>query len=115
MTKRIKAFEYAFAGIFNGIKRETHLKIHIAAALLVIAASVELKITLTEWILVVGCCSAVLAAELLNTAIEKTCDLVSLEYHPSIKYIKDISAGAVLLLCIGSVIIACFIFGKYLF
>lgn len=115
LNKRIKAFEFAFNGIFNGIKRETHLKIHLTAALLVIAVGIFFDITQTEWVMIIGCCCTVIAAELMNTAIEKTCDLVTLEYHPTIKYIKDISAGAVLLLCLGSVIVGCFVFVKYMF
>jgi len=113
ITKRIKAFEFALTGIYNGIKKETHLKIHLTATILVIAAGVLFKITAIEWIMIIGCCSMVIAAELMNTAIEKTCDLVSLEYHPAIKYIKDVSAGAVLLLCIASVVIGSLIFGKH--
>ena len=113
MTQRIKAFEFAFAGIWNGFKKEIHLKIHLFVAFLVIAAGMYFKITRTDWIVVIGCCCIVIAAELINTAIEKTCDLISVEYHPAIKYIKDVSAGAVLILSIGSSIIGCFVFGKY--
>ena len=39
-----------------------------------------------------------LAVEALNTAIEKTCDLITLDHHPEIKKIKDLGAAAVLII-----------------
>lgn len=115
LAARIKAFEYAFSGLVNGFKRETHVKIHMLATLVVITAGLFFKITFSEWIITLACCFSVISAELINTAIERTCDLITLERNSQIKYIKDISAGAVLCLCIASVIIAVIIFGKYVF
>ena len=48
-----------------------------------------------------------LAVEALNTAIEKICDLLTLEHHPEIKKIKDLGAAAVfiILLTIGLIFI----------
>jgi diacylglycerol kinase len=48
-----------------------------------------------------------LAIEALNTAIEKICDLITLEEHPEIKKIKDLGAAAVMiiLLAIGLILI----------
>ncbi len=113
LKARIKAFEYAFTGFLDGFKKETHVKIHILATLVVIGAGLYFKITFAEWILIMACCCLVIAAELINTAIERTCDLITLERNSQIKYIKDISAGAVLTLCIGSVLVGCLIFLKY--
>lgn len=115
LAARIKAFEYAFSGLISGFQRETHVKIHMLATLVVIAGGFFFKITFSEWIITLACCFAVISAELMNTAIERTCDLITLERNAQIKYIKDISAGAVLCLCIASVIIAVIIFGKYIF
>jgi diacylglycerol kinase (ATP) len=42
-----------------------------------------------------------LAVEALNTAIEKLCDLITLEEHPEIKKIKDLGAAAVLIILIA--------------
>jgi len=48
-----------------------------------------------------------LAVEALNTAIEKTCDLIDLKEHPEIKKIKDLGAAAVfiILLAMGLIFI----------
>jgi diacylglycerol kinase len=49
-------------------------------------------------------------AELINSAIEMLCDYVQPERHASIKIVKDLAAGAVLLAAIGSVIIGGVVF-----
>jgi len=49
-------------------------------------------------------------AELFNTAIEKLCDVVSKEYHPAIKFIKDVSAAAVLVSAITAFVTGAIVF-----
>ena len=56
------------------------------------------------------CIAIVLCLEMVNSAIEQLCNMVTKEFHPSIGKIKDISAGAVLLASILSFVIGCFIF-----
>lgn len=48
-----------------------------------------------------------LSIEALNTAIEKICDLITIEEHPEIKKIKDLGAAAVfiIVLAIGLIFI----------
>jgi diacylglycerol kinase len=48
--------------------------------------------------------------EMLNTALEKMCDLVTKDFHPLIKCIKDVSAGAVLVCAAGSLLTGTIIF-----
>ena len=52
----------------------------------------------------------VLSLELMNTAIEKICDLITKDIHPVIKVVKDISAAAVLIAAIGSLFTGAIIF-----
>jgi len=54
--------------------------------------------------------AAVIAAELLNTAIEAVVDLVSPDYHPLAKAAKDTAAGAVLILAIAALLVAVVLF-----
>jgi diacylglycerol kinase len=51
---------------------------------------------------------------MLNSALEKLCDLVMPEQHVKIKYIKDVAAGAVLIACVFAVIVAILVFYPYL-
>jgi diacylglycerol kinase len=47
---------------------------------------------------------------MINTAIEKLCDVVHKDFHPQIKIIKDMAAGAVLIAAISSLITGVVIF-----
>ena len=57
---------------------------------------------------------AVLAAELLNSAVESLADLVSPEYHPLVARAKDCGAAAVLVLSFTAVLIAALVLWRYL-
>lgn len=52
----------------------------------------------------------VFISEFFNTAVEKLADLYTTEYNENIKIIKDISAGAVTLAAIASIIVGVVIF-----
>ena len=48
--------------------------------------------------------------ELINTAIEKTVDMITKEYHPLARLAKDISAGAVLIAAIDAMLVGYLLF-----
>lgn len=54
------------------------------------------------WALVGIMVMLVLAAELINTALEHLADHLHPEQHPQIKLVKDCAAAAVLLLSVGA-------------
>lgn len=107
---RLKSFVYALEGIVSFFRREHNARIHLVIALFVLVFSVTLKLNKWEVVAVVFSIAFVWVAEMFNTAIEKSMDLISLEEHPQIKFIKDISAGAVLIASVSAVIVGCFIF-----
>jgi undecaprenol kinase len=108
--KHKNTFIHAAAGIGHTFRKEANFRIHVLVMALVMALAVVLQISATEWLFVTGCCMLVLTMELINTAIENLCDLVSGEYHPLIKTIKDVAAGAVLVSAVGSIITGGIIF-----
>jgi len=110
MRKRIQSFGYAIRGIRYVFGTEANMKIHIAISILVIICGIVFAISLTEWIFCLLCIGLVVAAEMLNTAIENVVDLASPEQHPLAGKAKDIAAGAVLICAIISVIIGLLIF-----
>lgn len=63
-----------------------------------------------EWSIVVLLIGGMLALEMMNAAIERVVDLVTLENHPLAKHAKDLAAGAVLVYAISSVVIGLIIF-----
>lgn len=108
--KKKNTFINAANGIRNSVSGELNLKIQLLVALVTIAMGIGFSISTTEWLFVTGCCMAVLSLELMNTAIEKLCDLVTKDFHPVIKIVKDAAAGSVLVSAIGSTVIGAFIF-----
>jgi diacylglycerol kinase len=111
--KRISAFYAAFNGLFNALKNETHVKIHFVASLIVLIAGFYFQLSKNDWLWIILCCALVIAAELINSAIENICDLIDKNYNQKIKYIKDVSAASVLVLSFFSIIVAFMVFKKY--
>jgi len=71
------------------------------------------KVSAIEWTILLICIAVVIAAEAMNTSIEKLTDMVSPDFNKEAGKIKDIAAGAVLVLAIMAAIIAIIIFYPY--
>jgi len=108
--KLVRSFGYAFRGLGQAVRSEQNMKVHIVAAVVAIIGGFVLSISTAEFIAVLICIGLVIAFEMLNTAVEKLCDFVSPEYHTQIKIIKDLSAGAVLVMSIIAFITGLVIF-----
>lgn len=76
----------------------------------VVAVGLIVRLSNFEWIICIILFGLILSAELFNTALEKTLDYINEDYSNEIKFIKDASAGAVLVLAIASAIIGLIIF-----
>ena len=101
----IKAFNAAIEGIIYTFKAERNMKIHYCLAVVILVASLFLDLTKVEMILLVFAISLVVIAEMFNTAIEKTIDMITDEYHPLAKIAKDVAAGGVLIAALNSVVV----------
>ncbi|MDB5191827.1 MAG: diacylglycerol kinase [Segetibacter sp.] len=110
MINFIKSFGFAFTGLFTFFRYERNGKIQLLAAVIATIAGGLFKISLHEWMWMCACIVTVLSFEMMNTAIEKICNMVQPEYHPAVKAIKDIAAAAVLLAAMASVVIGALIF-----
>lgn len=106
----MKCFKYAIEGIICAIKKEKNLVIDLIAVIIVIILGILLSINTIEWIICLILFGLVISSELINTAIERTIDLITQEKHPIAKQAKDIAAGAVLFNAIIAFIIGCIIF-----
>lgn len=108
--KLINSFKYALQGFASSFRTERNMKIHVVATILVIILGIYLKLNLIEWSIITIAIVTVISAELFNTAIETIVDMVSPQKNEKAKLAKDISAGAVLILAIGSAIVGFIIF-----
>ena len=98
-------FRPAFNGILLGFK-DPAIRLQMILAMLAMIAGFVLKLNIAEWIAVILCMGLVLSTEILNTCVEKVCDLYSKEEDERIKVIKDLAAGAVLVSAICALITA---------
>jgi undecaprenol kinase/diacylglycerol kinase (ATP) len=105
-----RAFYHAFKGLQNFFFRERNGKIQLCVGCITVVTAFLLHVSSFEWIVILLCIALVLSLEMLNSAIEKLCDLVHKDFHPVIKIIKDVSAASVLWSSIISTAIGCIIF-----
>lgn len=111
--KLIKSFGFAMEGIKYAIEEDQNIKIHLIAAIIVIILSILFNVTAFEMGILGVMILLVLAAEMINTAIENMVDLITKEYHIEAKRAKDVSAGMVLVISIGAGIVGLLIFTPY--
>ena len=114
-TNLFKSFGFAIEGIKLAYKYNRNIKIHSVAAILAIILSLVLGITWFEFGLILITILLVIAAEMINTAIEEMVDLIVQEHREQARIAKDVAAGMVLLTAIGSVVIGAVIFLPYIF
>ena len=107
-TKSVNA---AIDGILYTFRSERNMKLHYLACLLVLIASLFFDFSKMEFIVLLG---AITMVVMINTAVEKTVDMVTQEYNPLAKIAKDVAAGAVLVSAIYSVGVAYILFYKKL-
>lgn len=110
MHRFLKSFHYAITGVLHGFRFERNLQFHQLAAIVVCIAGAVTGLSTFEWIVILLLIGGMMALELINTAIERTVDLVTKDIHPLAKQAKDVAAGAVLLFAITSAIIGLIIF-----
>lgn len=103
-------FNHAFRGFLNLIRTERNFKVQLLILIFVITLGFSFQISSTEWIFITLSSTIVLSLEALNSSVEKLADTITVEDNPKIKWLKDVSATAVLIGAIGSAIIGFIIF-----
>lgn len=107
----VQSLSHALSGLINLLKYERNSRFHLLATALVILVSVLVHISLIEWALIILVIFLVWIAEAFNTSLEQVFDVVEPRENKLVKAGKDISAGAVLLTAILSVIVGIIILG----
>jgi diacylglycerol kinase (ATP) len=114
MRRLINSFGYALKGLLIYFRSGGNVNIHLAATLLVLLSGFYFQINSRDWIVLFLCIFSVHAAEAFNTAIEQLMDFISPEHHPMAGKVKDLAAGAVLLVACGAALAGILIFRPYL-
>lgn len=113
IKSRITSVKHALNGWSSAFRSEINMRIHMIAMITVLAASFYFDINQMEWVALILVIGLVVVTELINTAIEELCDHINPNLHPKIKKIKDVSAGAVLMAALTSLIVGVMIFMPY--
>ncbi|MDR2206830.1 MAG: diacylglycerol kinase [Flavobacteriaceae bacterium] len=103
----------AIKGLIWILKNERNFQIEVFAFIINLFLIVFLKLSIVDSMLIFVVCFGVLITEIINTAIEKICDVVQPNYDERIKIIKDISAAAVVLSVVCAVTIGGLVYSKY--
>ena len=108
--KFVESFNAAVEGFIYVLKTERNMRAHFLAAFFFILLGIYLNFNAIEISILCGTISLVLAAEMINTAIELLTDMVEKESHPIVRIIKDVAAGGVLITSISASIIGYVLF-----
>lgn len=100
-----KKLKFAFNGIIYATRNEHNMQRHIISTLIVICLFYYLEISILWWALIILCIGLIIAAELLNSAIEDLIDYLHPEIHEKVGNVKDMLAGMVLVLSITALLI----------
>ena len=95
----------AVQGMVYTFRTQRHMRFHLYVVLVVGIMGVLFNLRLREVLILLFVISLVLVAEMFNSAIEATVDLVQPSYHPLAKFAKDIAAGAVMITTIIALVV----------
>ncbi|MCW2923544.1 MAG: diacylglycerol kinase [Thermoleophilia bacterium] len=106
----IQSFNFAFEGVIHTLATQRNMRIHFAVAAMAMLASVGFGVTRVEFALILFAATFVIAAEMLNTAIEAAIDVATTSFNPLAKVAKDVAAGAVLIATFNAIAVGYLVF-----
>ncbi|MCD6500628.1 diacylglycerol kinase [bacterium] len=108
------SFKRAFEGLKIAILEEQTFRIQVMTGILILFLMIYFPLTILERAILILTVILVLSLELINSQIERILDFLQPNHDPKIKKIKDLSASAVLLASLGSIVIGLLILLPYL-
>jgi diacylglycerol kinase (ATP) len=110
----LQSANHAIEGILHAAKTQRHLRYHFYMAAFVLTFSYALGLTKNEFLIIALATIAVLAAEMLNSAVEAMVDLLEPEHHERARAAKDIAAGGVFITAFGALVIGYIVLFPYI-
>ncbi len=111
---RAQSFAHAGRGLFLLCLTQWNFRIHLVAGLGAICLGCYFRISPIEWLFLIAAVASVLCAEALNTALERTVDLIEPQRQPVARDAKDLAAAGVLIASLCSLIVGVILFGPRL-
>ena len=112
-TTLLQSFNCAFDGLVHVFRYQRNMRIHVAVAVLVLAAGLLFDLTRLELLAVLTAITFVLVAELINSALEAAIDLFTDRFDPRARIAKDVAAGAVLVAAVNALAVAYLVFDDH--
>lgn len=109
----LRSFRHATNGLQYALRHERNFQIELALGCFAFALSLLFPLTALERLMVYGIIALVLTLELINTAFERMLDMMKPHIHPYVKVIKDLVAGAVLIIACLALLVGLSIFLPY--
>ena len=114
MAGFIKSLITAFYGVVFVVRVERNARLHLIIATLALVLGVVLGVSNAELAAIFFAIILVFTSEIVNTALEKTLDLIEPKHNSQVRIVKDIAAGAVLVTALGAAAIGAAIFLPYI-
>lgn len=114
LNKHLISYKYAMRGIWFAFRYEPNMIIHLIATIAVLVVNYLLGVSRTDWLITLILIGVVLMSEIFNTAIEKLADRITQDQDPMIGRVKDLAAGAVLMIGAVAAVCAVIIYWPYL-
>jgi diacylglycerol kinase (ATP) len=109
----IDSANFAVEGILQAARTQRHFKFHLMVAFFVLFGCFMLGVEKHEFIAITLVTFLVIAAELLNSALETIVDLKVGENNDTARIAKDMAAGAVLVCATGALVVGYLILWPY--
>ena len=114
VKKLINSLNYAFQGIIYTLRTQRNMRIHVVVSAVVLLMSLFFRLNRWEMMILFVTITMVIVAEMVNTAIEATIDLMTDQYNIFAKIAKNVAAGAVLITSLNAVIMGYLLFAAHL-
>jgi diacylglycerol kinase (ATP) len=109
----IKSMNFAIEGILHAARTQRHIRYHLFASMILLLSCFALGINRDEFIILTIVAMLVIVTEMINSAIEETVNLACPRKNETARVIKDMAAGAVLLVAAVALIVAYFLIKPY--
>jgi diacylglycerol kinase len=106
----IGKFRHAFRGTWLTVRDQSSMWVHLTFAVGVALAAWMLGVPLWRWCVLLLCVALVLAAEMLNTALERLAKAVDADYNEHVRDALDIGSAAVLVAAAGAALVGALVF-----
>src|SRR5437764_642302 len=106
----LESFNFAFEGIIHVLRTQRNMRIHFAAAVVVLVAALWAGVSHLELIALMLAIAFVFITEMINSALEQAIDVATTSFDPLAKLAKDIAAGAVLIASVNAIAVGYLVF-----